>query len=254
MDCVDLSAYRFVIVALEACPGNGILGPIWAGVMTAGRSTDNSTAYSIDGKFGVLTNPCPIDDRFARPKLVQGPSSPVQFIAACSETRSLKDFVGIAVGLCPLSQERDHQFLGFNEARGEIVPAQFAKSSLCFGYQFRLSEIAEVPRDAVESEADVQPVCRCHCSEPRGKLHNVCCETAVRGVGISRGTSGQEFLKPLHQTGIILLQRWPLSLVGGFAHRPSIGNLRPLVLCVKRHPGWARHGPALGFGIHAAKG
>jgi hypothetical protein len=38
----------------------------------------------------------------------------------------------------------------------------------------RLAEIAEVPCDAVESEAYVQPVRSCHSSEPGRKWSNFC--------------------------------------------------------------------------------
>jgi hypothetical protein len=55
------------------------------------------------------------------PRLPSGRSSLVQFVGASPEPRLLKDFVGIAVGFCPLSQERERQLLRFNKAGGEFV-------------------------------------------------------------------------------------------------------------------------------------
>ena len=55
-----------------------------------------------------ISNPCLVDGRFARPKIAKGRSSLVQFVSGSPEPRLLKDFVGIAVGFCPLSQEREH--------------------------------------------------------------------------------------------------------------------------------------------------
>src|SRR5262249_46024887 len=65
------------------------------------------------------------------------------------------NFVSVAVSFCPLSEKREHQFLDFNKAYGEVVQTQFTKSRLRFGYQLRLPE---VPGDAVKGQTHVQPV------------------------------------------------------------------------------------------------
>jgi hypothetical protein len=62
-----------------------------------------------------------------------------------SQTLPLDEFVGIAVSFCPFGKKREHQFLRFMEAQGELLQAKFVKS----GYQVRLTEIGEVPRNAV---------------------------------------------------------------------------------------------------------
>jgi len=125
----------------------------------------------------------------------------------------LDDFVWIPIGFRPPSYKRDHQFLCFDETRSEVVQAQLTQPSLCFSYQLRF------PQTAVSQRALLSFL---RGSERWQRL------TGLR-VGISHGASGQQFLKLLLQTGVILLQRWPPLIVGGFVHRSSISALPRLV-------------------------
>jgi hypothetical protein len=115
-------------------------------VLKSGLTSGSENAFWMLAR---VPDPCFVDHRFTRPKVVYCPSSTVYFVSPFSQARSLQDLVRVAVSLCPLSQKRCHQLLRFNKALSEFVQAQFTESGLRFGYQRKLAEVAEVPRDAV---------------------------------------------------------------------------------------------------------
>lgn len=139
-----------------------------------------------------IPNPCLINNGFPWPKVIKGQSSPVQLVSAISEPCSLKNLIRVATGFRSLSQKRDHQFLRFNKACGKLRQAQFTKTGLGFGYQLRLTEIAEVPREAVYSEAYVKTVSRRHSPEPLREHGDCFGKSAVVCVLISHSTCCQK--------------------------------------------------------------
>lgn len=81
-----------------------------------------------------------------------------------------------------------------------------------------LAEVAEVPCDAVEREADVEPVSGGHGAEAGRELGEVGGEAAVAAVGVAGEAVGEDCVDFLEDGFVVLLEDGVLGVVGGVFH------------------------------------
>ena len=165
----------------------------WIAYKTTAKSSRTEDMFWM---FACVSDPRIVNSRLTSSDVTQIPGPGIDFVGEFTKPGVIEKLVWGMVGT-HLVDKRRHQSLGFTENVGELLQAQFAQALLGLSYQTRLSEIPEVPSDAIKRKTNVEPMCSGHRPKPLWKRRKILGKGPIAAVRVRLNPRGQYALNLL---------------------------------------------------------